>query len=217
MGFLAHLWMTVAAVYGIMFYVGMIGVAVVLERHFIKKRSNGEWILPIVCVVLAVVLGISGFHQRNMGGGRLGSQQIMVDNQTVGVIQVVTDDDYRLVAFGKYITNEGASSKYIDLTVDEKGKITASSQPLPTEVRADMEETLSYYKSVNAGSSQPYADLMKIDAEVNQIERSLSWATLAYGFMWYGIPACGILGVYLVSVISRKKRRAFDKARLEDL
>lgn len=217
MGFLAHLWMTVSTVYGILFYVGMIGVVIVLERYFIQRRSKGEKILPAICVILAVALSISSFHQKSMGGGSFGEQQIMVNNQTVGVVQVVTDDNYNLIGIGKYITNEGASSQYIDLTIDEKGKVIASSQSLPAAVKSDMEENFSFYKSVKAGSSQPYTDLTELDAKVNKLERSLSWVTFVYGFMWYGIPACLILGMYLLSAIRRKRRNDFDKARLEDL
>lgn len=198
----------------ILFYISIVAILLLIEKYFIRKRSKGEWIFPMVMLAAAFALTIYIFPSQHSMSSGLQSVQVFKGNQEVGHIPVVFDGERNLKAFGQYITREGADTEFIDLELKD-GRLVHTSKPLDCE--EEIEEVLSYYKNKADGSSQLYEDLIPLGEENEFLETSLSPWTFLYGGVWFGIPVLLLFAQWLNARRRRRKKNYYNKMKLKDL
>lgn len=210
------IWVQISMIAMIVFYISVIIILILLEKHFIKKRSKGELILPIVVLAAALLLSMHCFEIREHKDSGLSSVQIFNENTEVGHLFTVHDGERKLKAIGQFVTREGKHSKFVDIEIED-GKVVWTSQPIDSESRKGIEENVSYYSGQFSGKTVPYEELVRIGRENEYTGTFINGNTFLYGGIWFGIPALIPLMMYLVSKLKRKRRNAYNKTKLEDL
>lgn len=221
MSILANIWMTMAGVYVILFYVGIVVALILLERYFIKKRSKGEWILPVISLVLALVVVLSEpWGVSTFSGNYIDRIQIHQNNRIVGVLQYMRAPDLEAEFLGDYVTNEGKDSRFIQLKLDKDGHVLDSSEPLSPELIARIEDEIEHFAHVGEPKileSKPYGELVKTLESCRETETTWTLGGFLQRFAYYGILPLVLFGMWLTERQKRKKKNAFNKARLKDL
>ncbi len=197
------------------FYISVVVLLILLEKHFIRKRSKGEILLPAAALAAAVLLTVFTFSVSTFRSSGLVLQEVIDGNEEAGHLWLVHDGDRRLQAVGEFITNEGQQSRFIELTFDQNGKIIHTSQPV--SCRQEIEDTLSMFKGKPSGRSLTYEELVPLGEKAESRGNFVDGSTLLNGGLWYGVPVLILFGQYFTQLLRRKKRNAYDKTRLEDL
>lgn len=220
MDILLELWSNLQWAAGIVLYFSIIVLLVMLERHFIQKRSKGEFLLPVAAFLVAAVLAAATFHAGYGTGSGLGQIQVSEGNRQVGRLAIVYDKDGDLKAVGQYIRGDDEKIEFIDLQL-KNGKVTSSSKPLTSMEKKDMEESLSYRSGKHfSGASMTYEELIPIGEKYEFYEEKVTWHSFFGGMVYYSPAAFIVFFMYLEACGKRKYRRwknAVIKSKLEDL
>lgn len=208
-------WMIMTLVSSVFFYFSIVTVLILAERYLIRRRSRGEWILPIVALIAAIILSMITFKTHYSQYSGLMDEQIFSGEKEVGRLYLVADEKRNLIAVGQFITNEGEKSRFIDLSFDRNGKLIETSEP--TRYGKDIEKELGYYKGKPAGKSLSWEELVPIGEKAEYRKDSINKETFLYGGIIYGIPVLILFILFFVSWWKRKRRLSYDKTRLEDL
>lgn len=208
-------WMIMTLVSSVFFYCSIVTVLILAERYLIRKRSRGEWILPLAALIAAIILSMITFKIHYSQGSGLMSDQVFSGEKEVGRIHLVADEKRNLIAVGQFITKEGEKSRFIDLSFDQDGKLVETSEPI--RCRAEIEKELSYYKGKPSGKSLSYEEMVPIGEKAEFRKDSISKETFLYGGVIYGIPVLILFFLFLWSWWKRRRRLSYDKTRLKDL
>lgn len=214
MEMITHIWSWILMYSPAILYAGAAVILILLEKHFIQKRSRWEKRLPVIALIAAVVLTpmFGQWHESRDSG--LGSTQVFKGNQEIGHLIVVYDGERQITALGQYVTRQGKHSDFIDLEVVDD-KIVAASRPI--DCREEIEEQLSYFKGKYTGRSQFYGDLIEIGQQNEYHRTFFKQKTLLFEGFWFAAPGLITLFMYLDSQRRRKRRNAYNRTKLEDL
>ncbi len=138
-------WKYVQMLLGFFFYVGVFAVLILLEKYLIRRRSKGEWILPVVLLVGAMVLSVTTFSMKSSPDTGLEGEQVFVGAEEVGRIIWINSREKGIVALGQYVAGADEQLEFINLEM-EKDKVIQTSLPISQAEKKGIEEVFSYQK-----------------------------------------------------------------------
>lgn len=217
MDILLSIWESLQYITCIVFYISIVILLVLLEKHFIQKRSRGELLLPVIALAAAAVLSVTTLHVTYSISSGLEHTQVFAEHREVGRVVAVYDKDQKLKALGQYIREDDEKTAFIDLKVEE-GKVTGNSLPISESERKGIEEVLSYRNGRTfSGNSMSYEELLPVGEKYEFSEERVTMDSFLRGMIWYGLPGGILLCMYLVEKGMRYRRNAVKKIKLKDL
>lgn len=211
-----NIWEQVQVLISIVFYVGVFAALVLLEKHLIKKRSKGEWILPVVLLVGAMILSAATFSVHTSGTTRLEHIQVFDGTKETGRVIWISSRENGIIALGQYAAGVDERTRFIDLEI-EKDKVIGTSIPISKEEKRGIEEIFSYHRGKFTGKSISYEELAAMDEAKEVTEEKVTWESLVHGMRFYGMPGFVLLIMYLWSLIRRKRANSLMKSKLKDI
>ncbi len=217
MDILLSIWESLQYITCIVFYISIVILLVLLEKHFIRKRSRGELLLPVIVLAAAAVLSVTVSHVTYSISSGLEHTQVFDEHREVGQVVTVYDKDQKLKALGQYIREDDEKTAFIDLKVEE-GKVTGTSLPISESERKGIEEVLSYHNGSSfSGRSASYEELLPAGEKYEFYEKRVTVQSFLIGMIWYGLPGGILLCMCLVEKGMRYRRNAVKKIKLKDL
>ena len=208
-------WKYVQMLLGFFFYVGIFAVLILLEKYLISRRSKGDWILPVVLLVGAMVLSVTTFSMKSSPDTGLEGEQVFVGAEEVGRIIWINSREKGIVALGQY-AGADEQLEFINLEM-EKDKVIQTSLPISQAEKKGIEEVFSYQKGKFTGKSVSYEELAAMKEADPGMKEKLTWGSFLLGMRLYGGPGLILAVMYLWSLIRRKKANLLMKSKLKDI
>lgn len=197
-------------------YLGAVAFLCILEIIYIRKRSKMEKRFPFIVLGICCILFIFFLRISPVNHMDIRSIDIKQNNETVGVLHLLTSDERKLLQIGQFVTNEGTDSAYLDLNI-AKGKITLEEIPnyapiIETNLKANKIDFDSF-----DGTSVIYKDLLQIQNGKMNYQNFKITKMVAVNFFVCVMPALILYLVYLIYYFNRKKKNLLLKSKLKDL
>lgn len=209
-------WKYVQMLLGFFFYVRVFAVLILLEKYLIRRRSKGEWILPVVLLVGAMVLSAATFSMKSSADTGMEHVQVFVGAQEVGRVIWINSREKGIVALGQYISGADEQLEFIDLEMD-KDKVIKTSLPISQAEKKGIEDIFSYRKRKFTGESISYKELAAMKEANPGMTEEVTWGSFLLGMRLYGGPGLILAVMYLWSLIRRKRANLLMKSKLKDI
>lgn len=187
-------------------YIFIIAVLVLLEQHFIRIKSRGKTILPIMVLCVTLVFSFVQFRYVNFNE----PDSLMTEmeyNSRSGVkshFSILHTEEEQILAIGQLITEEDTDSKFINLAV-KNGKIISTSEPV--DMIESIESSLSSFEGSYSGESIPYGKLLELEEQYKkQQPYQIDFVTFLYRFFYSLIPAVILFIMYGIDRIKRSDK-----------
>ncbi len=197
----------------VIIYIGIIGLFGVLELFFIKERKYAEKIFPVFLLIVAIVLTV---NLKTESYNAMKRVDVIHDQKIIGEQLVLLDNDNRLEALGKFITNEDDYSKYIDVKIID-GDLTINEKV--SKYRDAIIKSMKAHKikyDSFTGKSLSYNELEKMSMCENENESFLNKSRILLGVL-ISLPGLLTSGMYIYFYFRRKRKNMLKRIKLEDL
>lgn len=177
-------------------FVFMIAVLILLEQYFIRIKSRGKIILPIVVVIFTFTFSFIQFSHVNFNEAEslMTSTEYSSRSGLKSHLTILHTEKERILAIGQLITEEEGNSKFIDLTV-KNGKIISTSEPVDTI--ENIEADLSNFAKNYSGKSVPYGTLSELENQYKEQQPyQIDFTLFLYRFFYSLIPTVILLIMY---------------------
>lgn len=162
MGISIEIWNTMINMGSQLLPILIITILVLLEGYFIRIKNKGKIILPAAALIFAFIFLFVQFKFVNFDPPNSLKTQIEYTSRSglKSRLTILHTEKEHILAIGQLITEEGANSRFIDLTV-KNDKIISASEPV--DVIENIESDLSSFSGSYAGNSVPYGTLLEME------------------------------------------------------
>lgn len=198
--------------------IGIIGIFILLEAIFIKKRKKAEWIFPVIILIITMVFCIrmsiltSSKATPNLGTFPLngGSPQAEI------TVLVSAQPGREVIAVGQIFVGDVLHREYINVDIRDD-KVVGTEKALP--YKDELEDWLKDIDGSFTGTSLKYSELQYLNDEMNMQMRETKFEFFAFKFnlVRYLLPVMILPLMYLISRYRRKKKNLLNQTKLEDL
>lgn len=198
-------------------HIAIVGIFILLEVVFIKKRKKAEWIFPLVILTITLTFCIHmSIATSSRNAPNLVTYPLDEHSSQAKVTILVSAKSEEVLAVGQITAGDVLHREYINLDIHDN-KVVGTKKALP--YKKGVENQLRDMKVRFTGTSLKCQEIEDIYHEmyIQMSETKFSFLYFIFNLIRYMLPVMILPLMYLISRYRRKKKNTLKKIKLEDL
>lgn len=198
-------------------HIAIVGIFILLEVVFIKKRKKAEWIFPLVILTITLAFCIHmSIATSSRNAPNLVTYPLDEHSSQAKVTILVSAKSEEVLAVGQITAGDVLHREYINLDIHDN-KVVGTKKALP--YKKGVENQLRDMKVRFTGTSLKCQEIEDIYHEmyIQMSETKFSFLYFIFNLIRYMLPVMILPLMYLISRYRRKKKNTLKKIKLEDL